>query len=98
MRCEVCKFVLETVSVNLSVRIFVRLPNLGSQGNAFDNPTGRAKMFALETAAGESNSLFLMCGRASTTGYDDVMDALLILLLGQASANGERTNSVEVLV
>ena len=55
-------------------------------------------MFALETAAGESNSLFLMCGRASTTRYDDVVDDVLqTVLFSQASADGERTNSVEVL-
>ena len=62
-------------------------------------PTGRAKMFALETVAGESNSLFLMCGRASTTGYDDVVgEVLQTVLLDQASADGEITNSVEVLL
>ena len=55
-------------------------------------------MFVLETAAGESNSLFLMCGRDSTTGYDDVVDEVLqTVLLDQTSADGERTNFVEVL-
>ena len=40
----------------------------------------------------------LMCGRTSTTGYDDIVgEVLQTVLLDQASADGERTNSVEVL-
>ena len=39
-----------------------------------------------------------MCGRASTTRYVDVVDDVLqTILLNRANADGERTNSVEVL-
>ena len=57
------------------------LPILVHKEPLSTGPTGCAKMFALETAAGESNSLFCVCRRASTTRYDVVVDALLILLL-----------------
>ena len=52
-------------------------------------------MFALETAAGESNSLFLMCGRASTTRYDDVVGEVLqtVLLIERKRTEREQTPS-----
>ena len=63
-----------------------------------DPPFSGRFVFALETVVGESNSLFLMCGRASTTRYDDVVDCAPDLASNQAIADRERTNSVEVLL
>ena len=99
MVCVSCRTILEAVNVCPSVRILVHLPNLELQENTFDtDPTGRAKMFALETAAEESNSLFYVLRRASTTGYNDVVDVLRILTSNQTVVDRERTNSVKVLL
>jgi hypothetical protein len=65
---------LEAMRINLCVRVLIRLPYLVSQATLSTRPTGRAKMFALETVAGESNSLFLMLRACQYQGYDDVVD------------------------
>jgi hypothetical protein len=49
---------LEAMRINLCVRVLIRLPYLVSQATLSTRPIGCAKMFALETVAGESNSLF----------------------------------------
>lgn len=58
MQYVIRRIVLETVSINPCVRIFAHFPYLGSQATLSTRPTRHAKMFALETADGESNSLF----------------------------------------